>query len=142
MPRPGLLIFSLTALLVIASASSSVRADSIKIALLDFEFTTRPSGNFNGSVPTVLAPGESISFMVPGTAFSGFTEEQIYNAIFASFQDVPATATTGGGDFGILGTTISEPSPILVLGTALLGLGGYARRKLRQRNRECHKETA
>ncbi len=102
--------------------------------VLDFGFTTGPSGNFNGgSVNDGLLPGESASFTVTGAAFAGFTEEQICNAIFVRFQNVPAPF---GSDVGVPGNggEIPEPSTILLLGTALVGLGGYARRKLKTRN--------
>lgn len=102
-------------------------------AVLDFAFLTGPSGNFaGGSVNDGLLPGESASFTVTGAAFTGFTEEQICNAIFVRFQNVPLAGGSGGSDVGVTGT-IPEPSTILLLGTALLGLGGLARRKLRKR---------
>ena len=94
---------------------------------------TGPSGNFNGgSVNDGLLPGESASFTVTGAAFTGFTEEEICNAIFVRFQNVPSRGR-GGSDVGVPGE-IPEPSTILLLGTALVGLGGYARRKLKTRN--------
>ena len=95
--------------------------------VLDFGFTTGPSGTFGGgSINDGLAPGESASFTVTGAAFSGFTESQICNAIFVRFQ---------GGTTSDVGTPqVPEPSTMLLLGTALLGLGGYTRRR-RQKNR-------
>ena len=101
--------------------------------VLDFGFTTGASGNFNGgSVNDGLLPGESASFTVSGAAFTGFTESQICNAIFVRFQDVPGVgsdvATPGGP-----GNPIPEPSTILLLGSSLLGLGSYARRKLKRK---------
>jgi PEP-CTERM motif len=103
--------------------------------VLDFGFTTGPSGSFaGGSVNDGLAPGESASFTVSGAAFTGFTEEQICNAIFVRFQNVPLAGGSGGSDVGIPGEPIPEPSSILLLGSALIGLGGYARRKLKTRN--------
>jgi hypothetical protein len=102
--------------------------------VLDFGFTTGPSGNFSGgSVNDGLLPGESASFTVSGAAFTGFTETQICNAIFVRFQNVPApfgsdVATPGGPE-----NPVPEPSTILLMGSALLGLGGYARRRLTAR---------
>lgn len=103
-------------------------------AVLDFAFLTGNSGNFNsGSVNDGLLPGESASFTVSGAAFTGFTEEQICNAIFVRFQNVPAAGNSGGSDVGVPGGEIPEPSSILLLGSALMGLGGYARRRLKAR---------
>jgi hypothetical protein len=103
--------------------------------VLDFAFITGNSGNFSGgSVNDGLLPGESASFTVSGAAFAGFTEEQICAAIFVRFQNVPAEGGSGGSDVGVPGTSeIPEPSSIFLLGSALMGLGGYARRRLKAR---------
>jgi hypothetical protein len=105
-------------------------------AVLDFGFITGPSGNFSGgSVNDGLLPGESASFTVTGAAFAGFTEAEICNAIFVRFQNVPAEGGSGGSDVGVPGTPqgeIPEPSTILLLGSALVGLGGYARSRLKR----------
>jgi hypothetical protein len=102
-------------------------------AVLDFGFTTGNSGNFaSGSVNDGLAPGESASFTVSGAAFAGFTEEEICNAIFVRFQNVPLEGGSEGSDVGVPGE-IPEPTSILLLGSALIGLGGFARKKLRTR---------
>jgi hypothetical protein len=56
-------------------------------AVLDFGFVTGPSGRFAaGKKADGLAPGESASFTVSGAAFTGFTEEQICNAILLRFK--------------------------------------------------------
>lgn len=99
-------------------------------AVLDFGFITGASGNFSGgSVGDGLAPGESASFTVSGAGFTGFTEEEICNAIFVRFQNVN---TGQGSDVGVPGTNeIPEPSTMLLLGTALIGLGGVVRRRIK-----------
>ena len=102
-------------------------------AVLDFGFITGASGNFSGgSVNDGLLPGESASFVVSGAAFAGFTEEQICNAIFVRFQNVPEAGGSGGSDVGVPGGAVPEPSSMLLLGTALIGLGGYVRKRIKR----------
>jgi hypothetical protein len=101
-------------------------------AVLDFGFLTGP--NFSGgSVNLGLLPGESASFTVSGAGFAGLTEEEICNAIFVRFQNVPEAAGSGGSDVGVP-SEIPEPSTMLLLGTALIGLGGVVRRRIKGTN--------
>lgn len=102
--------------------------------VLDFGFLTGNSGNFNsGQVSLGLLPGESASFTVSGAGFAGLTEAQICNAIFVRFQNVPLEGGSEGSDVGVPGE-IPEPSTMLLLGTALVGLGGVVRRRMRPRS--------
>jgi hypothetical protein len=102
-------------------------------AVLDFAFLTGPSGNFSGgSVNDGLLPGESASFVVSGAAFTGFTGEEICNAIFVRFQNVPEAGGSGGSDVGVPSQTVPESSTMLLLGTALIGLGGVVRRRMKR----------
>ena len=103
-------------------------------AVLDFGFTTGPSGSFSGgSVNDGLLPGESASFTVSGAAFAGFTADQICNAIFVRFQNVPLAGGSEGSDVGVP-QSVPEPSTMLLLGTALVGLGGVVRRRRKPRS--------
>lgn len=99
-------------------------------AVLDFGFIT--GSNFaGGSTNLGLLPGESASFTVSGAAFAGFTETEICNAIFVRFQNVPLAGGSGGSDVGT-STSIPEPSTMLLLGTALVGLGGAVRKRIKR----------
>jgi hypothetical protein len=104
-------------------------------AVLDFGFLTGNSGNFSGgSVNDGLLPGESASFIVTGAAFAGFTEDQICNAIFVRFQNVPLAGGSEGSDVGTPGSPVPEPTSMLLLFSGLIGVAGAARQKIKSRN--------
>ena len=125
---------SLSANFTFSDADVGNVAHGFNSAVLDFAFITGPSGTFGGgSVNDGLLPGESASFIVSGAAFTGFTEAQICNAIFVRFQNVPLAGGSEGSDVGV-SSEVPEPSTILLMGSALLGLGGYARRRLKTRD--------
>src|SRR5215216_2274561 len=129
----GMQAASLSSTFTFSDAALGSVPHGFNSAVLDFGFLTGNSGNFNsGSVNEGLLPGESASFTVTGAAFAGFTEEQICNAIFVRFQNVPLAGGSEGSDVGVPGQ-IPEPSSILLLGSALIGLGGYARKRYKTR---------
>ena len=119
---------SLSANFTFSDADVGNVPEGFNTTVLDFAFITGP--NFaGGSVNDGLLPGESASFIVSGAAFSGFTAAQICNAVFVRFQNVPNVSSDVGTP-----SSVPEPSSILLLGGALLGLGGIGRRKLRSRD--------
>lgn len=102
-------------------------------AVLDFGFTTGNAGNFSGGSPNDgIAPGGSVNFTVSGNIFSGMTEAQICNAVYVRFQRVGANGQ--GSDVARVTSTPTptpEPVTMLLLGSGLVGVAGFLRRKVR-----------
>jgi hypothetical protein len=99
-------------------------------AVLDFGYTTGPSGNFNGGSPNNgIAPGSSVTFTVTGAGFgNGLTEQQLANALYVRFQRVGANGE--GSDVGRVGTNpVPEPMTMILFGTGLAGIAARARRR-------------
>jgi hypothetical protein len=127
---------SLSSTFVFSDADLGSVPHGFNSAVLDFGFTTGGSGNFNsGSVNDGLLPGESASFTVTGAAFTGLTEEEICNAIFIRFQNVPLAGGSGGSDVGTPGNPVPEPTTMFLLGTGLAGIAARARGRRRRKAR-------
>ena len=105
-------------------------------AVLDFGFTTGNSGNFSGgNPPTGIGNGQSTPQFTVNGNFTGFSQQQIANAIYIRFQEIttcPPTGTCEDSDVGHGGTqVIPEPASMLLLGTGLLGVAAGLRRRRR-----------
>jgi hypothetical protein len=103
-------------------------------AVLDFGWTTGPSGHFNGGSPNDgIAPGNSLVFSVSSAAFAGMTESEICNSIFVRFQRVGENGE--GSDVGRPNGAqpVPEPASMFLLGARLLGAAASIRRRRRNK---------
>lgn len=104
--------------------------------VLDFGYTTGPSGNFNGGSPNLgLDHGATLEFIVTGP-FSLLTEEQVAQGMFVRFQNVGtddasdvAQALVGGNGSPSAVTPMPEPASMLLLGSGLAYLGQRLRKR-------------
>lgn len=99
--------------------------------VLDFGFLTGASFS-QGLASLGLLPGESASFVVSGAAFAGFTEEELLNALFVRFVNVPTQAGSGGLDVAAASATatpVPEPATVLLIGVGLAAMAGRALRR-------------
>ncbi|MGI9106125.1 MAG: cistern family PEP-CTERM protein [Pyrinomonadaceae bacterium] len=99
-------------------------------AVLDFGFTTGSSGSFNGGSSNLgLAPGQSLTFAVTGSAFTGMTEQQISNAVFVRFQRVGVTGESDSTRDTGTPQAVPEPTSMILLGTGLAGAAASIRKR-------------
>jgi hypothetical protein len=108
------------------------------VVVLDFGYTTGPSGNFSGGSPNQgLATGATLAFMVTGP-FGVLTEAQIADGMYVRFQrvglnddsDVAHGVPDGPGGTPTPFTAVPEPASMLLLGS---GLTFLARRRIKAR---------
>jgi hypothetical protein len=118
-----------------------------KDAVLDFGFTTGPSGKFNGGhPPDGLGNGQTSTVFTINGDFTGFTQQQIANAVFIRFQSVKVGCQhkedrehgedgddeddddDDCSDVGHGGTAVvTEPTGMVLFGTGLLGMAAGVR---------------
>lgn len=86
------------------------------------------SGAFEGggSPSLGIGVGQTVIFTLTLASLNGNTEASIFNSEAIRFRGF----TDGGSDKALV-TSVPEPASMLLLGTALIGLAGTARRKLK-----------